>query len=192
MPQKPRNQIISDGSYFHTTWQCHNKEWVFADERLKKLYYEILCKYHKKYSMLFHAYHFMENHIHLIGQAGSLENFSNFFKVSHNIFARQVNYRAHRRGQVVMERLKSPTIQNDEHMLAAMVYADINGVRAGRDKKPGENIWSSYLYYAEGKEDDLISPAPSYLALASGPFERQVRYRSIVENAIAVYKRSCK
>lgn len=186
MPQTPRNQIIYDDSFFHVTWQCHNKEWVLKDERFKKLYYEILLRYRKKYAMTFYSYHFMENHIHLIGKTESVESFSRFFQVSHNVFARQVNHRRRRRGQVVMERLKSSTIQDDIHMLTVMAYVDLNGVRAGRDKKPCETIWSSYPYYAYGKKDDLIVPAPSYLALAESPLKRQLEYRTMVEKMIIV------
>lgn len=144
----------------------------------------MLIRYHEKYEMIFYAYHFMENHIHLIGKTSSLENFSNFFRISHNVFARQVNYRMGRRGQVVMERLKSPTIKDDQHMLSVMAYVDMNGVRAGRDKEPGINVWSSYNYYAHGKKDSLIVPAPSYLALGFNPQQRQLAYRSIVNASL--------
>lgn len=180
MPQRPRNQIIYDGCLFHVAWQCHNKDWLLNDERFKKLYYEILFRYREKYTMIFYAYHFMENHIHLIGKIESTQSFSDFFRVAHNVFARQVNYRLNRRGQVVMERLTSPTINDDIHLLTVMAYTDLNGIRAGRDKKPEDSIWSSYRYYAHGRPDDLLSHAPSYLALAPTAQQRQVAYRALV------------
>lgn len=181
MSQKPRNQIIYDGCLFHVAWKCHNNNWLLKDERLKSLYYEILHRYQERYVMNIHAYHFMENHIHLIGRTKSVRSFSDFFRVVHNLFARQVNHRMRRRGQVVMERLKSPAIHDERHLLTAMTYLDLNGVRAGRDNKPEDSRWSSYRYYAYGKPDSLVLPVSSYIALAELPERRQRLYRSMVE-----------
>ncbi len=178
----PRNQVLYDGAFFHVVWQCHNRSWLFQDERIKRLYYDLLLKYRADYQLEFHAYHFMENHIHLVGRTATLEAFSGFFRLTHNLFARQVNRRMRRRGQVVMERLKSPSIQDDRHLLAVMAYCDLNGVRAGRDSGPGESPWSSYRYYAHGRADSLILPAPSYLALSDDPRKRQAEYRAIVDS----------
>lgn len=179
-----RKEMIYDGCFFHVAWQCHNKNWLFKDERMKRLYYDLLIKYRQKYDIIFHAYHFMENHIHLVGRAGTVKSFSDFFRIIHSVFAIQFNHRKHRRGQVVMERLRSLPIENDESMLRVMAYVDLNGVRAGRDKIPEDSLWSSYRYYAYGKEDDLITPAPSYLELAENDKERQNTYQDIVKGLI--------
>lgn len=138
--------------------------------------------------MAFYGYHFMENHIHLIGKTESIESFSNFFRVVNNLFARQVNRRMRRRGQVVMERIKSLPIEDDIHLLSVMAYVDLNGVRAGRDKTPKESIWSSYKYYAHGRADDILTPAPSYLALSTDPLYRQIEYRAMVDRMLTKAK----
>ena len=83
-----------------------------------------------------------------------------------------------------MDRFKSPRIQNDEHMIKVMTYGDLNGVRAERDKSPEESKWSSYAYYAYGRDDPLITPAPSYLALGTTEEERQRAYRAMVQELI--------
>ncbi|PIQ82325.1 MAG: transposase, partial [Candidatus Omnitrophica bacterium CG11_big_fil_rev_8_21_14_0_20_64_10] len=108
------------------------------------------------------------------------EAFSSFFRVVNNLFARKVNSRLKRRGQVVMDRFKSPRIQDDSHMLRTMTYGDLNGVRCGRDKKPDDATWSSYAYYAYGCDDPLITTAPSYETLGKTSEERQRAYRDMV------------
>lgn len=82
---------------------------------------------------------------------------------------------------MVMDRFRSPTIKNDKHLLTVMVYIDLNSYRAGKIKHPKNYKWSSYAYYAEGKADPLITPAPSYLTLGDTPQERQSEYRIMVE-----------
>lgn len=83
-----------------------------------------------------------------------------------------------------MDRFKSPKIESDEYMLKAKVYADLNQYRVGKVKHPRHNTWSSYAYYAYGRPDPLITPSPSYLALASSPEVRQEIYRGMVEALI--------
>lgn len=184
MAYRPRYSIVYDGCSFHVTWQCHNRDWLLRDRWAKQLYYGLLLQYKDKYGIQFHSYQLMENHPHLIGTMSAKENFSAFFRVVNNLFARKYNKRKKRRGQVVMDRFKSPRIENDTYMLRAMTYSDLNGVRCGRDKEPEDSEWSSYGYYANGKNDPLITPAPSYLTLGETPEERQRAYRRMVQQLV--------
>jgi len=71
-------------------------------------------------------------------------------------------------------------------MLAVMAYIDLNGVRAGKYKRPEEGKWSSYKYYAFGKPDPLLEPVPSYLGLGNTMKLRQQAYRNIVEGQLMI------
>ncbi|MBN1283396.1 MAG: transposase [Proteobacteria bacterium] len=185
MAYLPRYEIICDDACFHVTWQCHNKDWLIQWEWAKSAYYDLLLKYKDKYGIQFYSYNFMDNHPHLTGHLENKEKFSAFFRVVNSQFARIVNKQLKRRGQVVMDRFKSPMIESDEHMLTVMGYADLNQHRARKVSHPRKNQWSSYQYYAYGKADALISPAPSYLDLGKTPLERQNEYRAIVESIMA-------
>ncbi len=184
MPYLPRYQIIEDGSYFHVTWQCHNRDWLLRWDWAKRIYYELLLRYKDKYGVVFYSYNFMDNHPHLIGCLRTRVEFSAFFRVVNCQFAKRINKELSRRGQVVMDRFKSPRIESDEHMLRAKVYVDLNQVRVGKVKHPRQNRWSSYMYYAYGKADPLVMPSPSYLALGTTDKERQRVYRGMVEALI--------
>ncbi len=180
MARKPRNITIADGSFFHTMWRCHNKDWLFQWDWSKELYYELLLKYKDKYNLTFHSYHFMDNHIHLTGKIGSLREFSDFFRLINNLFARNFSKRASRCGQAVMQRFLSPEIKDDSHMLAVMAYIDLNAVRAGKHKRPEESEWSSYKYYAYGMDNLLVKPVDSYVILGNSDYARQEAYRNMV------------
>jgi len=184
MAYLPRYEIICDDAHFHVTWQCHNRDWLLKWDWAKKAYYDLLIRYKDKYGVRIHAYNFMDNHPHLAGHLENKEKFSAFFRVVNSRFARIVNRQLGRRGQVVMDRFKSPIIESDEHMLTVMAYVDLNQHRAGKVPHPRKNDWSSYRYYAYGKPDPLITPSPSYLALGRTPMERQGEYRAIVQSLI--------
>jgi putative transposase len=185
MAYLPRCKIVSDDSYFHVTWQCHNKDWLLRWNWAKQLYYDLLLKFKDKYGIIFYSYNFMDNHPHLVGHLETRERFSRFFQVVNSQFSKRVNKRLGRRGQVIMDRFKSPTIESDKHMMTVMAYVDLNQHRAGKVKHPQQNRWSSYRYYAHGRPDPLLTPCPSYLALGDTPEERQREYRIQVEGLMA-------
>lgn len=185
MAYLPRYAIIWDGATFHVTWQCHNKSWLLQYDWAKKLYYDLLLKYKDKFHVCFYSYHFMDNHIHLSGKIlGTKEEFSHLFKIVNSCLARAVNRQLNRRGQVVMDRFKSPVIQNDRALLAVMTYQDLNSFRARKVRHPNDYKWSSYHCYASGKADPLITPAPCYLEMGNTNTQRQSSYRNFVEAII--------
>lgn len=184
MPSLPRNAILENDSLFHVTWQCHNHDWLLKSDWAKQLYYNLLLKYKDRYQVQIYAYCLMDNHIHLSGKLNRLELFSDFFRVVNSTFARIFNKEIKRRGQVVMDRFKSPLIQTDADLIKVMLYIDLNPKRAQKVKHPGNNQFSSHLYYAQGLDDPLITPAPSYLGLGSTPKQRQEVYQNLINEIL--------
>lgn len=184
MATLPRNAIIEDGSTFHVTWQCHNQDWLLQHDWAKKIYYDLLLKYKKKYRVEIYSYNFMSNHPHLTGHCEKLGLFSDFFRLVNSRFARMLNKRMKRRGQVVMDRFKSPRIDTDTDLLEVMIYQDLNPPRQCMVDHPKDYKWTSYHFYAFGKPDPLITPAPSYLILGLNDKERQLAYQAMVDEVL--------
>lgn len=176
-----RRDTIYDGACFHITWQCHNHSWFLKDNWAKQLYYDLLLKYKDRYGVVIYSYSFMDNHSHLTGKTETVDGLSSMMKAVNSQFARRINAEKSRRGQVVMDRYKSPVIQTDRSLISVMAYIDLNAYRAGKVKCPGDYRWSSYRFYAYGETDPLITFAPSYLALGSTKAERQRRYYEMVD-----------
>ena len=63
-------------------------------------------------------------------------------------------------------------------------FIDLNPKRARMVPHPQDYSWSSFHYYAYGKENPLLTPAPSYLKLALTPQERQKVYLAMVEEIL--------
>jgi len=184
MPSLPRHAILEDDSIFHVTWQCHNKSWLLKKRWAKELYYQLLLKYKDRYGVQIYSYCLMDNHIHLSGRMEELENFSDFFRVVNACFAKGYNKQVQRRGQVVMDRFKSPRIQTDRDLIKVMQYIDLNPKRAYKVKHPRHNEYSSFAYYAYGAEDPLITPTQSYLELSATPKRRQTAYLAMIEEIL--------
>jgi Transposase and inactivated derivatives len=181
MPSYPRYAIIFNRSTFHVTWQCHNRSWLLKEDWAKRLYYNLLLKYKDRYRISIYSYCFMSSHPHLTGYCEDKKLFSDLFRLVNGLFARIYNKKMRRRGQVVMDRFKSPRIEKDTDQLMVMFYNDLNPKRARMVVHPKDYGWSSYHYYAFGKTDPLLTPAPSYLKLATENEERRKIYRKMVE-----------
>lgn len=176
-----RQDILYDGATFHITWQCHNRSWFLLSDETKQIYYDLLLKYKDKYSISIYSYSFMSNHPHLTGMAETREGLSGFMQIVNSQFARKINKMKKRRGQVVMDRFKSPVIQSDQDLLNVMIYGDLNANRQNMVAHPREYRWSSYHFYAYGRPDPLITPAPSYLALGDTTELRRKSYCAMVD-----------
>ncbi len=184
MPSQPRYAILSDRSTFHVTWQCHNKDWLLESDWAKRLYYNLLLRFKERYRVQIYSFCFMSSHPHLTGFCESKKFLSDFFRIVNSLFARKYNKRVKRRGQVVMDRFKSPVIQTEVDHLKVMFYNDLNPKRAHMVKHPKEYGWSSFHYYAYGRDDPLLTPAPSYLNLGASPRERRKKYLKLIEEIL--------
>jgi putative transposase len=147
MARLPRALLVEEGSTNHCTWRSHNHALVLDSDDARQYFLALVRKYKEKFGIEVQSYCLMGTHPHLMCRATKgQEAFSAFWKV-------------------VMERLRSPLIQDGRHQLEVMRYGDLNPVRAGLVRSPKHWRWSSFRYYAYGQSDDLITAAPEYLAL---------------------------
>jgi REP-associated tyrosine transposase len=184
MPSLPRYAILDHHSTFHVTWQCHNRDWLLDSDWAKRLYYNLLLKYKDCYRVRIYSYCFMSSHPHLTGYCDDKNLLSDFFRTVNSLFARIYNKSRRRKGQVVMDRFKSPRIETEADHLKVMFYNDLNPKRARVVIHPKDYAWSSFHFYAYGKEDPLLTTAPCYLLLGRTPKERQEIYRKMVKEIL--------
>jgi putative transposase len=171
MPRIPRNLILQNKSFFHVTWKCHNEDFLLQDERAKKSLYDLLKQYKERYRIKIYGYCFMDNHPHIVGYCETVQEFSRYFQVVNGLFARFINSQMERKGQVIMDRLRSPQIQTERYLLTVLRYVDLNPVRAGICKRPKDYKWSSHRSYAKGKTDPLLDPLPSGLRITQSQYQ---------------------
>jgi REP-associated tyrosine transposase len=180
----PRRLLVDLGSTNHCTWRSHNFSRVLDDASAKRFFLALLQRYAPRHGILIRSYCLMGTHPHVVVVATrGQEEFSRFWKVVNQLFARWYNHRQEsRRGQVVTQRMKSPQIQpdsNGRHILTVMRYGDLNPVRAGLVRSPKDYAWSSYRHYAFGEPNPLIDDEPEYLALGHTPAQRRLAYRNL-------------
>ncbi len=186
MPRIPRGLLVEKGSTNHCTWRSHGHGLVLDSDEARVHFLSLLRKYKEKFGIVIHSYCLMGTHPHVMClSTKGQEAFSEFWKLVNWGFARWYNRQTEGRGQVVMERLRSPRIQDGRHQLEVMRYGDLNPVRAGLVASPNQWKWSSYRHYAFGEPDDLVTDAPEYLALGRTGQARRIAYQHLFASPLS-------
>jgi putative transposase len=180
----PRRLLVELGSTNHCTWRSHNRTHVLGRTAAKRFFLGLVRKYARRHGIRIRSYCLMGTHPHFVVVATKgQEEFSRFWKVVNQLFARWYNKQQEsRRGQVVTQRMKSPRVQAKAkgcHVLTVMRYGDLNPVRAGLVRSPKDYAWSSYRHYAFGEHNPLIDDEPEYLALGRTAAQRRLAYRHL-------------
>lgn len=179
MPRAAR--IISDPGVYHILTRGNNKQIIFREKNDFKSYLHILKEYKKKYEFRLYHYVLMDNHVHLVpetieneGRISEIMKGINLAYVQH--FRKKYKYIGH----FWQDRFKSIVVAKDNYLLACGSYIELNPVRAGLVSNPGHYEWSSYAFYAFGKENNLLDINPIYESFGNTDLERQRKYVDFV------------
>ncbi len=177
MPRLLRRHLVEENSTNHCTWRSHGHALVLDCDDARQHFLALIRKYKQKHGIEVLSYCLMGSHPHVMCRATRGQPaFSAFWKIVNWGFARWYNRRTNGRGQVVMERMRSPLVQDGRRQLEVMRYGDLNPVRARMVRSAAAWRWSSHRHYAYGDKDDLITDAPEYLALGDTAPQRRKAY----------------
>lgn len=179
MPRPCR--IRGDNLSYHIIARCNNKEFLFRSADDFGLYIKCLEDSLKQCPFDLNNFTLMSNHVHLIITTRDGVPIDKILHQVHSTFSRRFNQKNDRKGHFWQERYRSLLIQDDLYGLTCMRYINRNPVRAALVSKPEDWPWSAYRFYALGEPNHLITPFPSFLALASDQMQRQNTYRALVE-----------
>ncbi|MDY6844216.1 MAG: transposase, partial [Thermodesulfobacteriota bacterium] len=163
----------------------HNRQKVFVNDEDYLYYLENLKEWKENLGCKVYSYCLMENHIHLVVDPG--EEIRNLALLMKRISARQtryVNRQKKRRGTLWEGRYKSSPIKVDEYLLACCRYVELNPVRVGIVRDPGEYRWSSYRYKVGLEGLGGIDLDPLYRGLGSTKKRCRERYRQWVNEEV--------
>jgi putative transposase len=105
------------------------------------------------------AYCLMPNHVHLVAVPESEDGLCRALGEAHRRYTRHVNFREAWRGHLWQGRFAS-FVMDEAYLLRAVRYVELNPVRAGIVKRPGDYPWSSAAAHLAGKDDALVQVRP--------------------------------
>ena len=163
----------------HIIQRGNNRQVCFVAEEDYGAYTGWLKEYSKKYKVDIHAWVMMTNHVHLLCTPLRSGAVSQMMQSLGRSYVRYFNYEHKRSGTLWEGRYKSCLIQEGRYLLEVYRYIELNPVRAGMVRNPGEYRWSSYQCNALDAASGLCTPHSEYLALGKDPAECKNNYRSL-------------
>ena len=143
----------------HVTQRGNRRQRTFFSQDDYQHYIELLVNSKAKAGIEIWAYCLMPNHIHLVVVPQFENSIARFFSDAHRRYTRRINFREGWRGHLWQERFHS-FVMDENYLLATVRYVELNPVRAGLCRLPGDWPWSSVHAHLKGKDDSLVSVGP--------------------------------
>jgi len=177
MARLPR--AFAEGVALHVVQRGNNRNACFADAADRMVYLAMLGDLCGKTGCAIHAYVLMTNHVHLLLTPIRAIGASWMMKHLGQRYVQFVNRTRSRTGSLWEGRFRSSIVDSSTYLLTCYRYIELNPVRAGMVRQPGEYPWSSYRVNANGDPSDLIQPHERYLRLAEDDAARRAAYRGL-------------
>ncbi|MBI1355940.1 MAG: transposase [Acidobacteria bacterium] len=153
MPRAAR--VVAVGAPHHLTQRGNNRQDVFLVDDDRRAYLERLRQDCRARGGRVLDYCLMSNHVHLIAVPGRADSFARALRRAHSSYAQAFNREYRRGGHLWQNRFFSCALAAD-HVPAALLYVDLNPVRAGLVGGDAGYPWSSAAWRANGSEDALL------------------------------------
>jgi len=133
-------------------------ETFFRDEDYHA-YLALMAEWCRKFHVTVWAYCLMPNHIHLIAVPETVDGLRQAIGEAHRRYSSMINRRQGWTGHLWQGRFSSFPM-DEQYLLAAAKYIEMNPVRANLAPDPYAWQWSSAQAHAAGKDDLLVKVSP--------------------------------
>ena len=149
MPRIAR--VILPGYPHHITQRGNRKQDVFFYDSDYRYYLKELKDWCDAEDIEIWAYCLMTNHVHLIVKPEAHSNLSKAIGETHRRYTRMINFREGWKGYLWQGRFASYPMDED-WLLRAMAYVELNPVKAGMVQYAWEYPWSSVHAHLSGED----------------------------------------
>lgn len=142
----------------HVTQRGARGGQTFFEESDYQRYLSLIAEYRIKAEAEIWAYCLMPNHVHFAVVPERADSLAKLFHAVHQRYACRVNARRGWQGHLWQQRFYS-CVMDEQHLLAAVRYIELNPVRAGLCDRPEEWRWSSVHAHSSDQSDDIVNAA---------------------------------
>ncbi|MRX08179.1 transposase [Pseudoduganella sp. FT25W] len=182
MPRHTR--VVLKSVPLHVIQRGHDRQRCFFSDEDFLVYRQWLHEEAVMARCAVHAYVLMSNHVHLLVSVDDAERLAAMMKGVAQRYAQYFNRRQQASGSPWDGRYKSCVVQTEGYLLTCQRYIELNPVRAGMVRFPGNYRWSSYRSNAEGRHDELLTPHSVYERLGLNPSDRRQAYMRLFQQPL--------
>ena len=152
-------RVVVPGVPHHVTQRGNRRLETFFEDADYKAYLELMAESCAAAKVAVWAYCLMPNHVHLVLVPKDPDGLKAALGEAHRRYTRRINFREGWRGHLWQERFHSFPM-DEQYLMAAARYVELNPVRARLVKRPRAWRWSSARAHLAGKDDSLVQAAP--------------------------------
>ncbi len=182
MARQPRIDVA--GFPQHIIQRGHNRSDCFFQDDDYHQYLDFLSAAVEKFDCQVHAYVLMPNHIHLLATGETNGALASLMQSVGRQYVGYVNQTYMRSGTLWEGRFRSALIESERYFLACCRYIELNPVRAGMVREPGDYAWSSYRHHTAKRRLRWIEDHDAYRELGRNNKVRAVAYRDWVAQGV--------
>jgi putative transposase len=152
-------RVIAPGIPHHVTQRGNRRQQTFFCDDDYTAYIDLMSEWCAKCHVDIWAWCLMPNHVHLIAVPESEQGLARAIGEAHRRYTRRINFREKWRGHLWQERFASFPM-DENHLLAAARYVEMNPVAARLVSHPDEYPWSSAKAHLAAQNDQLVKIEP--------------------------------
>ena len=152
-------RVVAAGFPHHITQRGNRRQKTFFEDEDYYEYKRLMAEWCGKCKVEIWGYCLMPNHVHLIAVPKTEEMLRKAIGEAHRRYTRYINFRNKWTGYLWQGRFASFPM-DENYLLAAARYVEMNPVRARIVKKADQYKWSSAQAHISGRDDGLVKAAP--------------------------------
>jgi putative transposase len=152
-------RVVVPGIPHHITQRGNRRQNTFFRDADYRLYRRLLSEYCALNSVRVWAYCLMPNHVHLVLRPERADALRKTLGETHRRYTQFINSREKWRGYLWQGRFASYPM-DEQHLMAAVRYVELNPVRACLCESPADWPWSSARAHLASRNDELVTVAP--------------------------------
>jgi putative transposase len=152
-------RLVVPGFPHHVTQRGNRRMKTFYCPEDYTAYLDLIVEFREMAGVEIWAYCLMPNHVHLVVVPESKDSLAIFFRHVHRLYTRRINLRERWTGHLWQERFHS-FVMDEDHLIAAVRYTELNPVRARLCQYVEDWPWSSVHAHFAGEDDEVVSVAP--------------------------------
>ncbi|MGB2823526.1 MAG: transposase, partial [Phycisphaerae bacterium] len=148
-------RVVAPGYPHHVMQRGNRRQKTFFSVGDYSAYLELLAEWCGKCGVEVWAYCLMPNHVHLVVVPATADGLRRGIGEAHRRYTRRINFRKGWRGHLWQGRFAS-FVMDEDYLLEAVRYIEMNPVRAGLAATADAWRWSSAAAHVAGRDDVLV------------------------------------
>ncbi|MCJ7602218.1 MAG: transposase [Desulfobulbaceae bacterium] len=152
-------RVVVPGIPHHITQRGNRRMETFFSDGDYREYLYLMAEWANRCKVQVWAYCLMPNHVQLIVVPESEDGLGRAIGEAHRRYTRYINFQKGWKGHLWQGRFASFPM-DEQYLIAAARYIELNPVKAGIVKRPEAYRWSSAKAHLQGEDDILVKVEP--------------------------------